>query len=476
MTHKAFRYEQVISKIEETISGLQLQPGDKLPSVRWVSAELKVSLTTVNQAYAILEAKGAILSRPGSGYYINAFGKNVLKKVSESKYVPLPENIEVHAMAAAMVKNTNKYSVINFSSLAPINEYIPVTKINKALQASARDEKNIFQYTFLEGHPRLLKQIALHSFDWKHSIKQEELLVTNGCMEAISLCLDAVAKPGDIIAVESPTYAGILQCLESKGLKALGISMDPLTGVNLNELEIALTTSKVIACLFMPVCQNPVGSCMPERNKIRLVKMLGEKNIPLIEDDALGELAYGKSRPLPAKAYDEYDNVLYCSSFSKSLIPGFRIGWVAAGKYQQEIERLKFAANISTNGLLQDAIGRFLESGNYPLHIKKLKEFARSQVLKYRNAINDYFPEGTKISIPAGGYSLWIELPEQVNALNLQRDALKHGIGFCPGQIFSASNHFQNYMRINCCPLWSTKIHDSIELLGKLAQALNRPE
>lgn len=473
MIHKAFRYEQVIHKIEETITGLQLQPGDKLPSIRKVSDELKVSLTTVNQAYAILEAKGSIISRPGSGYYINSFNKNPIERSVLNKYIPLPEEIAVNTMASAMAKNTIKYSVINFSSLAPINEYLPITKLNKAMQASVKDERNIFQYSFLEGHPRLLKQIALHSFEWKKSIRQDEILITNGCMEAISLCLDAITQPGDTVAIETPAYAGLLQCLESKNLKALAISMDPVTGVNLDELEEALETNKVSACLFMPVCQNPFGCSMPEEHKIRLVKMLGEKKIPLIEDDALGELYFGKPRPLPAKAYDIYDNVLLCSSFSKSLIPGFRIGWVAAGKYQPLIEKLKFSSNISTNGLLQDTIARFLEAGNYPTHIKKLREFAEVQTLRYRNTIQEHFPVNIKISNPTGGYSLWIELPKKVNALVLQREALKHGIGFCPGQIFSASNHFQNFIRINCCPLWTVKIADALKTLGKLVRSLS---
>ena len=473
MSHKAFRYEQVVHKLEETIIGLQLQPGDKIPSVRKVKDELKVSLTTVNQAYAILEARGSIVSRPGSGYYINSFSKNELARQAAKTFVPLPEDVEVSTMAAAMVKNTNKYSVINFSSLAPINEYLPITKLNKAMQASAKEEKNIFQYSFLEGHPRLQKQIALQSFEWQTSIGQSDILITNGSTEAIGLCLDVLTKPGDIVAIESPTYAGLLQCLESKGLKALAISMNPFTGLNLDELEAALANNKVAACLFMPVCQNPYGCSMPEANKIRLVNMLGEKGIPFIEDDTLGELSFAKTRPLPAKAYDTYNNVLLCSSFSKSLVPGFRIGWVAGGKYHAEIEKLKFSANISTNGLLQDTIGRFLESGNYPSHIKKLREFAQLQVIRYRAAIQEYFPASVKISCPKGGYSLWIELPENLNALVLQREALKHGIGFCPGQIFSASDHYKNCIRINCCPLWSIKIADALKMLGKLVHALS---
>jgi len=471
MTHKAFRYEQVVNKIEETINGLELQPGDKLPSVRKVMEELQVSLTTVNQAYAILEAKGTIISRPGSGYFINTLGKNT---IVTKRFIPLPENVEVSTMAAAMMKNTNKYSVINFSSLAPINEYLPLIRINKAMQASLSEDPGIYQYNFLEGHPRLRKQVALHSFEWDKSIKQDEVIITNGCMEAINLCLEAITKPGDIVAIESPAYAGILQCLESKGLKALGINVDPITGLDLDDLERAIADNNIAACIFMPVCQNPLGCSMPEENKIRLTRILGENNIPLIEDDALGELSFDKIRPRPAKAYDIYDNVLYCSSFSKSLVPGFRIGWVAAGKFTPQLEKLKFSDNISTNGLLQDTIARFLESGNYNAHIKKLRKFAADQTSRYRNAILTYFPDSVKISVPAGGYSLWVELPPGVNALVLQREALKFGIGFCPGQIFSASNHFKNYMRINCCPMWNTRIDDALKTLGRIVKTIDQ--
>jgi DNA-binding transcriptional MocR family regulator len=473
MPHKAFRYEQVVTKIEEIIFGLQLQPGDKVPSVRKVSDELKVSLTTVIQAYGILEAKGLISSRPKSGYYISSWGKNTIKR-TDNGFILLPETVEVNTMATAMIKNTRKYGVVNFSTLAPINEFIPITRLNKAMQAAMKDTENQnFQYSFLEGYPQLIKQIGLHTLDWKRSLPQEEILVTNGCMEAINLCLDAVTKSGDTVAIESPVYAGILQCLESKGLKALGISVDPLTGINLDELEHALETQTIAACICMPVCQNPMGASMSEANKIRLVKLLGSHNIPLIEDDALGDLYFSGAKPFPAKAYDEYDNVMYCSSFSKSLSPGFRIGWVSGGKYHAQVEKLKFAANISTNSLLQDTIARYLENGHYQAHLKALRSGIQTQMGKYRNAIVQYFPEQISMSNPKGGYSLWLELPAKVNALELQRQALKQGIGFCPGHIFSASQGFSNFIRINCCPLWTNKIGEALKTLGHIVASLS---
>ncbi|WP_295800970.1 PLP-dependent aminotransferase family protein [Mucilaginibacter sp.] len=472
---KKFRYEQIVGKIEDLILQLQLKPGDKIPSVRTVCRELKVSLSTAVQAYSILEARGLVFSKPGSGYYVNSKAGNRLPAIKEQTFIPIPSSVEINTMATEMVKNPRKYGLLNFSSLAPASDFLPVTQINKAMQSSVREHAGSnFQYPFLEGHPRLLKQISLHTFEWQHSLSQNEILVTNGCMEAINLCLDLVAKPGDIIAVECPTYAGILQCLETKNLKAVGIGVDPVNGLNLDDLEKALDTYTIAACVFSPACNNPLGCSMPEDGKIRLVRMLGERNIPLIEDDALGEIFFGAVRPMPAKAYDEHKNVLYCSSFSKSLAPGYRIGYVSAGRYHTEIEQLKFAANISTNAILQDSIARYLESGNYNQHLRKLRIAAQTQILKYRNSISEFFPAATRISVPTGGYSLWIELPGGIDALELQQLAIQQRIAFCPGHVFSTSKNFHHYIRINCGLLWSHKIEHALHKLGDLVTLLER--
>jgi DNA-binding transcriptional MocR family regulator len=469
MLNKAFRYEQVVSKIEDTIVRLNLKPGDKVPSVRKVSNDLNFSLTTIFTAYSILEARGVIVSRPRSGYYINAAAKASANLTSTANYVPLPVHVEISTMATTMMKNAIEHGVVNFSILAPVNEFLPIIRLNKAVQASLKElNNNNFQYPLVEGHPRLLKQIARNSFEWNKIISQDEILITNGAMEAINLCLEAVTKKGDIVAIESPSYQGLMQSLESKGLKALEIPVDPITGLDLQKLEAAMAKNNVAACVFSPALNNPIGCSMPEANKIRLVKMLNEKNIPLIEDDTLGELSYSNFRPRSAKSYDDFDNVMYCSSFSKSLAPGFRIGWVVPGKYYAKVAKLKFEANTSTNGLLQDAIGRYLESGHFDNHLKGMRKILQKQVLKYINAINSYFPVNIKATLPAGGYSLWIELPTNVDAVDFQRQALKKGIGICPGHIFSTSSSFHNFIRINCCPLFNNKVENAIKTLGQI--------
>lgn len=472
MAEKAFRYEFVAAKIEEAIHKLQLQPGDKLPSVRTVSQELSVSLNTVFHAFSILEAKGLVISRPRSGYVVNAFLSSINNVGTRNDERSLPKAVEITAMATAMMKNAKENGIVNFSILAPVNEFLPVTKLNKAVAQSLHEFKSDnFQYPLVDGHPRLLKQIARRTFDWKKSINQSEILITNGCMEAINLCLDTLTKEGDIVAVESPTYHGILQSLERRGLRALEIKMDANKGVSLEDLRSAIAANKIAACVFMPRCHNPTGISMPEVHKIELVNLLGRAGIPLIEDDALGELNFQHDTSLPAKAYDTFDNVLYCSSFSKTLAPGFRIGWVSAGRYHLELEKLKFGSNISTNGVLQDAIGRYLESGQFEKHIRKMRMSLQVQLIKYLNVVSKKFPQGTKITVPQSGLSMWIELPKATDAFEFQKKALEKGIGICPGHIFSTHEHFHQHIRLNYCPLFNFKIDKAILTLAKLLEA-----
>lgn len=472
---KIFRYEQVAIKVEQAITTLGLCTGDKVPSVRKVSKELQVSLNTVFQAYSLLEAKGLIISRPRSGYIVNVLVKEM--PVPEDRILEsLPSTVEVTGMATAMMKNAKENGIVNFSVLAPVNEFLPVTKINKAVKASLDETRNDnYQYALIDGHPKLLKQIARHSFEWNYTVSPDRILVTNGAMEAINLCLEAVTKPGDIVAVESPTFHGILQSLEGRGLKALEIRVHPQTGLILSDLESALSKNKIAACVFMPRCHNPIGCSMPEENKLKLVRMLGERNIPLIEDDSIGELCFQTNHPLPAKAYDEFDNVLYCSSFSKTLAPGFRIGWVSAGKYHKELERLKFRSNISTTGVLQDAIARYLETGHFDTHLRRMRLALQKQMIRYIGAITAAFPQETRIFLPQGGLSIWIELPSNVDAYALQKQSLKEGIGICPGHIFSPDSYFEHFIRINYCPLWNFKIEQAIKTLAKLVHKF-KPE
>src|ERR1700761_676765 len=252
--HALFRYEEVAARVTGIIKNLKLSAGERVPSVRQVSKELQVSLATVFQAYHLLEAKGLIISRPRSGYFVNVAAKNTLIQKPAGKYVPLPSQVTLNNMIANMLKNIREFGAVNFSIVAPVNELLPISRMSKAVRDTLKDvTSDSFQYPLIEGHPRLVKQIVRQTFDWGTSLATDDVLVTNGCIEAINLCLDAITKPGDIILVESPTPYGILQSLESRNLLALEVTTHPDTGLDLDQLTLTLEQYKVTACVLTTI-------------------------------------------------------------------------------------------------------------------------------------------------------------------------------------------------------------------------------
>jgi DNA-binding transcriptional MocR family regulator len=315
----------------------------------------------------------------------------------------------------------------------------------------------------------LRHQIARRSLDWGCRLSENDLVITVGCTEALNLSLRAVANPGDTIAVESPTYFGFLQIIENLKMRALEIPTDPKDGICLNDLEAAIKKRTVKACVLMPNFQNPLGSCMPEEKKKQLVKILEQHDLPLIEDDLYGDLHHDNERPKPVKAFDKHGLVLLCSSFSKTLSPSYRVGWVAPGKFRAEVERLKLTNTVATASLPQMAIAEMLQNGGYDHYLRKIRRAFATQVQSTVRAISKYFPAGTKVTRPIGGFILWVELPKSVNAMQLYQKALDAKISIVPGPVFSAKQRYQNFIRLSCGYPWSVELEQALATLGRLA-------
>ncbi|POY35383.1 GntR family transcriptional regulator [Solitalea longa] len=468
---KVTLFEKIALSIQRLIDQEVLKPGDKMPSVRSLSLEQKVSMSTVFQAYYLLEKKGLIEARPRSGYYVRKSFKRNAEEPSASATWKMPINVRVDSLVSDFIKPHKKDSIVDLSIAGPSVELLPVAKLNKSIQAVLREHKGkSFQYAFPPGDENLLRQIARLSLHWGGSLSKEEIIVTNGCMEAINICLRAVANQGDTIAIESPTYYGVLQTIESLGMKVLEITTNPDTGIDVDELEKALDKNPVAACLFTLNFNNPLGSCMPDSEKKRLVELLAQREIPLIEDDILGDIYFGKSRPKNAKSFDKHGLVLLCSSFSKTVAPGLRVGWTAPGRFKEKVERLKFMTSIAAPTLMQQAVAHFLENGRYDNHLKALRLAYHIQMRKYREAIFKYFPEGTKVTDPQGGHVIWIELPSKVNAIELQDIVLRQGIAILPGSIFSAKKRHENFIRIGYCNQFTPEVENALYVIGKCAK------
>jgi DNA-binding transcriptional MocR family regulator len=304
-------------------------------------------------------------------------------------------------------------------------------------------------------------------------LQADELIITNGAMEALNLCLQAVTQPGDVVVVESPTFYAALQALERLQLKAVEVATDPRTGVDLAALAELLARQKVAACWFMPNFQNPLGALMPTPQKQALVELLAHHRVPLIEDDVYGELYAGARRPPPAKAFDADGGVLYCSSFSKCLAPGYRVGWAAAGRFARTVARLKMMTSLATAIPPQLAVADYLAQGGHDRHLRRLRQALAAQQTHALQLVEQHFPQGTRVTRPEGGYFIWLELPASVNALALHHLARAQAISIAPGVLFSADHRFTHHLRLNVGHPGDVRFDGAVKQLGRLAAGLH---
>ena len=464
---------QVAEGIEQMIHEEVLRIGDKLPSVRVLSEEYGISMGTAFQAYYHLEGKGLIESRPKSGYYVRFNQRRFPALPQHSQPENTSHEVSVKEMIAAIYKDITADNVINLALAVPDISLLPVAKINKAVMMALRNGKDhCIGYEGTQGNIELRKQIAKLAFNWGGKIKPDDVVVTAGCLEAITMCLRAVTNYGDTVAVETPTYFGIYQVIESLGLKVVEIATDPAIGVDIKHLEKAIKKFSIKACVFVPNYNNPLGSCMPEENKKELVDLISRHNIPVIEDDIYGELYFGRTRPKTCKYFDKKGLVMHCSSLSKSLAPGYRTGWAIPGKFIEEVKQIKRIHNISCPTLTQVAMANFLKNGRYEYHLKNLRRALHTQSLKYIQAIIDHFPAGTKVSRPHGGFIMWLELNKKIDTFKLRTEALKHHIAFVPGKIFSSGSDYSNFMRLSFGKPWSDDVDYGIMMLGRLIKKM----
>lgn len=469
MTTETTLYEQLAGEISGLIHARTLRPGERIPSVRRLSAQKRVSISTVLEAYRILEDRGLVEARPQSGYFVRPRPR-VLDEPGISRPPSTPSFVGVTRLVDDMLRAGRSPHVVPFGAACPSPDLFPAAKLQRMLASvSRRKPRCLTHYSLAAGNEELRRELAKRSLDWGISLSAEEFVVTDGCMEAINLCLRAVAKPGDTIALESPAYFGVLQVIESLGMKALEIPTHPREGISLDALSVALQTRRVKACLVVPTVSNPLGSIMPEANKKRLVDLLTAADVPLIEDDIYGDLAFAEPRPVTAKSFDRKGMVMLCSSFAKVLAPGFRVGWVAPGRYQPQVEMLKFINTVATAEVLQMAIAEFLRNGGYDHHLRRLRRAFHDNINAFTSAIEKSFPEDTRVTRPQGGFLLWVELPGKLDALELHRDALKNRIGIAPGPMFSATGRYRNCFRLNCGHPWSRDIELALWRLGELA-------
>lgn len=463
------RYEVLANAMADEIRSGRLAIGSKLPSVRQITTQHGVSQSTVLSAYYLLEEWGLVRAEERSGYFVTP-GANVAPAAA-TRVRSLAESakVDISELVFSVLQAAKHPGVVPLGSAFPSPLLFPLARLLKSLNQGVRSLSPWSTVADLPpGNEHLRRQIGLRYVGAGMASPFDEIVVTNGALEALNLCLMAVTRPGDVVAVESPGFYAALQAIERLDLRAVEIPVDPVHGLDLDALATALDKYPIRACWFMTNFQNPTGVTLSDAKKKALVEMLGAREIPLIEDDVYQELHFGKNRPLPAKAFDTRGLVMHCSSFSKTLAPGYRIGWASAGRFAEPVQRLKLMTTLSASIPAQAGIADYLQFGGYDKHLRKLRGAFQDHLVSIQASLRRWLPAGTRWAVPEGGYFIWLELPGAVDAMALHRQAIEHGITIAPGPMFSATHSFQNCIRINFGHPWDAKFDDAIRMLGEI--------
>ena len=463
------RYQELAAQTEKLILEGVLRPGEKLASVRQACRIHHISPITVTQAYYLLESRGLIEARPKSGYFVRARLGRSLPEPEMSQPAGGSTQLHVSDFIFQILDSVRDPSVVPLGSSFPSPFLYPMDKLGRALAGAARKFDPLATVTDLPpGNEELRRQLALRYQLQGANVSPQEIVITSGAMEGLNLCLQAVTQPGDLIAIESPTFYAGLQASERLGLKVIEIPSHPRAGISLTALAEALQRHPIKACLFMLNFSNPTGSCVPDENKKALLELLRRHDVPLIEDDVYAELHFGQKAPLCSKAEDRSGLVMHVSSFSKCLAPGYRVGWVAAGRYASRIQRQKLSLSLATTVPVQIALADYLRQGGFENHLRRLRHTLELQEAELVRAIERHFPPGTKLTLPEGGYFLWLELPPRVDTLLLHQQALERGISIAPGPIFSAKREFGHHLRLNFGHSDPARLEAAMATLGQL--------
>lgn len=465
-------YTAIADDLARLIESGRLRAGMRAPSVRTLSRQRGVSMTTALAALRTLERRGLVAARPQSGYFVQA----APRRAPEPQPATPPraaQAVGLGGLLHQLVDAADDPDVVQLGTAVPPATWFPVQPLRRAFGATlARRAHVLAEYGPMAGLVRLRRAIADRYAEVGCALDPDEIVITHGCMEALQVALATVTRPGDVVATESPTYFGFLQLIEHLGLKALEIPTDPRDGLAVDALEAALAAPagrRVRACVLSASYTNPLGATLPDASRARLVSLCERHDVALVEDDVYGELGFDGVRPRPLKSFDRRGNVILCGSYSKTLSPGLRVGWVANPRRAPELALRRHVSSIGTSAATQHAVADYLATRSFVRHLQRLRLRCRDAVEQMSDAVERSFPAGTRLSRPRGGFVLWVEMPAGVDSVALFAQARPRGIAFAPGPMFSARGAYRHCLRLNCAQTWSPRLAAAIAGLGRLA-------
>lgn len=467
-----YLYKEIAERIIHLVDNGTFRAGDRIPSIRELSKQAQVSINTIKVAYGYLEDRCVIEARPQSGYYVCPKPVEIPREPEINRDNISPVEITTSELVVRIMADIGDTGRIQFGAAIPDPSLVPAVKIGRILAVEGRKHRDeSTSYSIPPGSRRLRSQIARWMLKAGCALNPSEIIITTGAAEAVYLALQATCQPGDTIAIASPIYFNFVEMFKLLGLKVIEIPNSPKDGLHLESLRHALDHNAIACCLVISNFDNPLGSCLSNEGKMMLTKLLEEAGVPLIEDDINGDLSFSDDRPSVAKGWDRSGNVLLCSSFSKTLAPGYRVGWIAPGKYFENVLHRKLVTSVASASPPQLAVAEFLENGGYAHHLRTIRKAYGARLAQLADAVGTYFPAHTRVTQPGGGFVLWVELPENLDAMKLYSAAEKRGITIAPGPIFSMADRFRNCLRLNGA-LFTDKTSWAIEELGKIAKKL----
>jgi len=469
-----YQYLCLANDLERKIRGGNFRVGEKLPSLRSLRAQTGKSISTIYQAYNELEDRGVVEVREKSGFYVKPLLDRVLPRPLRETGVIRPHQVTINTHSTMLQQYINNPAMLPLGTAVAAPELLPLKQLGREVRnvAGGYVSGKMIGYGHPSGHPGLQSELAKRSVGYFSREKGEEIIITNGCMDAIDLCLRSVAREGDVILIESPTFLCYLQLIEDLNMQALEIPVDADTGFDLDQLEDILRDHDVRAALVNSSFHNPLGYVMSDPAKKRLVEIITGRNIPIIEDDIYGDLYFTETRPRPLKCFDKEGLVLYCSSFTKSLAPDLRVGWTIPGRFREKVKRIKFNSNVVSSQLNQSVAARFLASGGYERHLRKMRGSLKKQAASMLQGVARYFPKGTRVSAPKGGICLWVELDRRVDSLALFEMARQHDIALVPGNLCSVTERYNHCIRLNYGYPYTARIEEGVKTLGRMVHEL----
>jgi DNA-binding transcriptional MocR family regulator len=477
------KYEAIADRIQSLIDEGVYEPGDRLPSIRELSRELGVSINTIRESYRLLESRGVAEAVSQSGHFVRLGPPLCMEECMEYPDVfcdPKAQEVTTDRITRMIVTDAAHPGWVSLSTAEPNPKLLPTRQIIElTARMMRRDPERAVDYELPDGPLELRQEIVKRLFRGGVTSGVDDIIITAGCLEAVFIALTTVCDPGDTVVLESPAFYLFYQLLSHLGLRAVEVPSRPFDGVDLVALEHVLsgysqsrTEKSIKAALLIGNFTNPMGALMPDEHKRAAAELFSKYGVTLIEDDMYGELYFRSSRPTSISAYADPELALLAASFSKTIAPGFRIGWLAGrGELIGRARHTKLVTSIVTSKPAALGIAAFLQNGSYDRTLRGARGVYRENSARLRELVDESFPEGTTSSRPLGGMVLWVALPKGVDAMKLYERSRAEGVTFSPGPMFSLGGSFRNCLRLNAS-IVDDRTSEAVRKIGQLAKSV----